>query len=422
MKYGIGYTYIDEMRKGHHDITQFSKAFEAAKDRLVATGTFSHDRYIQHSSNAVGRVGNAGGELAEKYVWCTNHYLGLNRHPAVVRATAEAIAKYGTGSGTSAMSGGRCELHVEIEDFLRDFLRKEEVILFPTGYTTNLGMLPTIVQKGDVIITDEENHASIIDGIKLSRRDKLVFKHNDLDDLERQLIAAEGKYKNKFVVLESVYSMSGDVAPLREIVALKRKYGFYLFVDEAHSFGFYGAGGRGLADELGVLEDVDFMTGTFSKSCASIGGFCTFSERFRTFVMYRSSSYIFQATFPPSAAATTLAALRLFSSDGGFAERLMAKNAYMRRALLKAGFDLGTSSSPVIPIFIPDFDKLKAFERELYRRGVFSVSITYPAVQIHEGRIRLIVNDSHSYEDIDATVGILAELAEKYEVYEGVMA
>ena len=180
-------------------------------------------------------------------------------------------------------------------------------------------------------------------------------------------------------------------------------------MDEAHSFGFYGEGGRGLADELGVLGDVNFLTSTFS-------------ERFRTFVMYRSSSYIFQATFSPSAAATTLAALRLFSSDSGFAVRLSAKNADMRRALLDAGFDLGTSSSPVIPIFIPDFDKLRVFERELYRRGVFSVSITYPAVQIHEGRIRLIVNDSHSYEDIDATVAILAELAEKYEAVEGVMA
>ena len=416
MKYGIGYTYVEELRKGHHDVEQFTTAFEAHRRHLETTDAYCYDRYIEHGSDASGRVGSTHDDLRQRYVWCTNHYLGLNRHPAVIRDTMRALELYGTGAGTSAMSGGRSGLHLELEDFLKAFLDRTDVVLFPTGYTTNLGMLSTIVQQNDVIISDAENHASIIDGIRLSGRDKLIFRHNDPEDLERKLQQARGKYRNAFVVIESAYSMSGDLAPLREIVALKRKYGFYLYLDEAHTFGLYGPQGRGLAAEYGLLDEIDFLTSTFSKSNAAIGGFCAFRASFRTFVTCRSSSYLFQATFPPSAAATILATLKLFSSDGSFAAGLHRKNAYMRDALRAAGFDLGRSQSPIIPIFIPDIGVLTAFETAMYRRGIFAVSVVYPAVKPNEGRIRLIVNDSHTYHDIDATVAILCELGKQFGI------
>ncbi|MFK7798542.1 MAG: aminotransferase class I/II-fold pyridoxal phosphate-dependent enzyme [Aureispira sp.] len=418
MNYGIGYTFIEELQKGHFDLEKFSKAFERDRKRLEETDSYCYDRFVEQSSSSIGNVGSSVGDVERKYIWCTNHYLGLNRHPSIIEATVETTRKYGTGSGSSAMSGGRCGLHLEIENFLKAYLNKTDVVLFPTGYTTNLGMLSTIVQKNDVIISDSENHASIIDGIKLSNKPKLIFKHNDVSSLEEQLKKVKGQYTNTFVIVESAYSMSGDLAPIKEIVALKEKYDFYLYLDEAHTIGFYGENGRGLANEYGVLDQVDFLAGTFSKSCASVGGFCAFNSRFRTFVTCRASSYIFQAAFPPPAAATTLAALKLFSTDGSFAKRLHEKNQYMRKALQKAGFNLGTSQSPVIPIFIPDVERLTQFETEMYQKGIFAVSIIYPAVQPHEGRIRFTVTDSHSYEDIDNTVQILQELAEKHKIKE----
>ena len=416
MNLGIAYTFVEEYKKGHHDLRRFAAAFAGKRADLERAGNYSYDRFIARGPSATGEVGSELTDTSRKYVWGTNHYLGLNRHPDVIAAAVEATVAYGTGAGTSSVSGGRCALHVELEDFLRDFYRKPGVVLYPTGYTANLGLLSTVVQKNDLVLSDEENHASIIDGLKLGRRNKRTFAHNSVEALRRQLEATRGKYTNTFVVVESAYSMSGDLAPLREIVALKAEYDFLLYVDEAHAFGIYGAGGRGLCEELGVLDRVDFLVSTFSKSTASIGGFCVFGEGMRTFITLRSSSYLFQASFPPAAAATILASLRLFSADASFAERLHAKNAYMRERLVAAGFDLGTSASPVIPIYVSDVDRLYRLEQQLYRRGVFAVSVTYPAVAATEGRLRFIVNDAHSYADIDATVDILAELGAKYGV------
>lgn len=416
--YGIGYTFLEEVKKGHDDLSKFGEAFELQRNVLEQTDSYCYDRFIEKSSFSTGNVGSSFDSLKERYVWCTNHYLGLNRHPEVIKATSKALEIYGTGSGTSAMSGGRCRLHKEIEDFLTSFLNKEDAVLFPTGYTTNLGLLSTIVQKNDIVISDAENHASIIDGIKLSGKPKLLFKHNDLEDLESKLINTKGKYNNTFVIIESAYSMSGDLAPLVEIVKLKKKYNFIIVLDEAHTFGFYGENGKGLASELGVLDDIDFITGTFSKSCASIGGFCVFNSKLRTFITCRASPYIFQATFPPMAAATILTSMKLFANNDEFATSLHQKNEYMRSRLIELGFDLGESQSPIIPIFITDIDVLTKFESEMYQRGVFAVSIVYPAVKPHEGRIRLILNNSHTYEEIDATIVILHELAIKYGINE----
>lgn len=416
MNHGIGYTYIEEFKKDHHDLRRFAAAFAARRVALEQDDAYSYDRFIAGGSDAAGLVGSDANSASRRYIWGTNHYLGLNRHPAVIAAAVEATITYGTGAGTSSVSGGRCALHVELEDFLRDFYQKPGVVLYSTGYTANLGLLSTIVQKNDLVLSDQENHASIIDGLRLNRCQKLTFDHNSLPSLRERLEATRGKHTNTFVVVESVYSMSGDLAPLRELVDLKREFGFLLYVDEAHAFGLYGAGGRGLCDEMGVLDEVDFLVSTFSKSTASIGGFCVFGDGMRTFITLRSSSYLFQASFPPAAAATILASLRLFSKDDSFASSLHEKSYYMRDRLTEAGFDLGTSQSPIIPIYVTDVSQLYNFEQELYRRGVFAVSVTYPAVKPTEGRIRLIVNDAHSYADIDATVDVLSEIGSAYGV------
>ena len=416
MDLGIGYVYIQQLKKGVTDLEAMATAFQTKRTEMENGAGYCYDRFTENGSSSEGVIIDEKGENQEKIIWCVNHYLGLNRHPKVIKAATEATRKYGTGCGTSAMSGGRNSLHFQIENRIAKLLNKEAVLLFPTGYSTNLGVISGIVQKDDVIISDEENHASIIDGIKLSKRKKLLFKHNDIRDLEEKLKTVQSKKGNVFVIVESAYSMSGDLSPLKEIVELKKKYNFYLYLDEAHSFGFYGKNGAGYAESLGLLDEIDFFVSTFSKSCASIGGFVALKEKFRTFLMCKSSPYIFQACFTPGNAATIIASLDIIEKEPQLAQSLHEKNKYMRKRLKEMGYNLGESESPVIPLFVPDFEILNQFEKEMFQKGIFAVVIAFPAVAPLDGRIRLILNTSHTYEQIDKTLSILKELGRKYGV------
>jgi glycine C-acetyltransferase len=251
----------------------------------------------------------------------------------------------------------------------------------------------------------------MIDGVRLSGKKWLAFKHNDVADLAEKLAKYGPNHENVFVAVESAYSMSGDLAPLREIAALKRRFPFFLYVDEAHTFGLYGAGGRGYCHELGVTEDVDFIMSTFSKATASIGGFFAADEKYCTLLQATATSYIFQACLSPPDAATILAALDEIAANPGLAATLHARTGAMRAQLVAEGFDLGTSQSPVIPVYVPDLEKLYALCARLYLNGVYSVPVVFPAVGINEGRIRFIVNARHTEEQIARTVRVLADEA-----------
>lgn len=314
------------------------------------------------------------------------------------------------------MSGGMSSLHKQIESRLEILLGKEKVLLFPTGYTANLGAIASLVGKKDLILFDHESHASIIDGSRLSKKEWLAFRHNNVEDLDRKLERMAPKYEHIFVVVESAYSMSGDLAPIREIVDLKRKHKFFLYVDEAHTFGLYGEGGRGYCFDQGVLQEVDFMMSTLSKATASIGGFIATKRKFGTLMQVHANSYLFQACLSPIDAAAVLACLDEIEKDPLLMENLHSKTAYFRRGLVEAGFDLGHSKSPIVPIYIPDLSKLYSFNRELFDKGVFSVAVAYPAVKVTEGRIRFIVNGSHTQQQIDHTLAVLRDLGRKYEI------
>jgi glycine C-acetyltransferase len=267
-----------------------------------------------------------------------------------------------------------------------------------------------------LIIFDRECHASIIDGVKLSGKKWVTFKHNNLRDLEQKLSKYSCEYENIFVVVESAYSMSGELAPLQEIVALKQKYKFLIYVDEAHTFGIYGENGAGYCSHLGIVEEIDFIAATLSKATASIGGFVATKSKYIPLLQWRANTYIFQACLTPGDAAAILASLEEIENNPYLIKSLHDKNQYMRRCLTNLGFDLGTSQSPIIPIFIPDVEKLQAFNKQLFARGIFSVSVVYPAVKANEGRIRFILSVAHSIEQIDTTVSVLHELALKYGV------
>jgi len=247
--------------------------------------------------------------------------------------------------------------------------------------------------------------------VKLSGKKWIAFKHNDVADLADKLRKYGPNHENTFVVVESAYSMSGDLAPLREIAALKKEFKFYLYVDEAHTFGFYGPGGGGYCRECGVSDDVDFIMSTFSKATASVGGFIAAKAQFCTLLQATATSYIFQACLTPPDAATILGCLDEIENDPELIRSLHRKNADMRRQLIAEGFDLGTSQSPVIPVYVSDLEKLYGLCAKLYLNGVYSVPVVFPAVGPNEGRIRFIVNASHTPAQIERTVQVLAENA-----------
>lgn len=406
-------------RDGVRDIEKMSFAMDELRQLQIQEGIFSFDCYTDKGSHTQSNLGLKTGEpLQECSIWSINHYLGLNRHPYVIEKSIQAVSEFGTGCGTSAISGGMNVLHKRIESKLREWLGYESVMLFPTGFTANMGLLAAICQNNDHVLIDDESHASIRDGIRLSPAKKWIsFDHNSIEDIERKLIAARDDGKGKtIVVVESIYSMSGDICPLKNLVALKDNYEFLLVVDEAHSFGLYGDHGKGLCQQEGVLDQVDFLTSTFSKATASIGGFVAAKSRYVSYLQWSANAYAFQACFTPADAATILAAMEILEADTDVINKLHANNRYMRERLLAAGFDLGESQSPIIPVYIPDTKKLMRVCFELFKSGVFSVPIGYPMVKEREGRIRFIVNTNHTKIQMDHAVKLLGELAVKYEL------
>ncbi len=406
----IGYVMKKLVEEGTTDFDKIAGVLHELKVMQNKEGLFSYDRFTEKGSDSHATIVNPfDGNKSECILWCLNHYLGLNRNPRVIAKTKEIVDTFGTGCGTSAMSGGMSSLHKSIETRIATMLGKERAILFPTGYSANLGAISAIPGKNDIILFDHEAHASIIDGCRLSGKQWLAFHHNDVANLESKLKRLQGKHENILVVVESAYSMSGDLCPLKEIVALKEKYKFYLYVDEAHSFGLYGEKGRGYCHQQGVIDKVDFIMSTLSKATASIGGFVATKEKYCTLLQFYANAYLFQACLSPADAAAVLASLDEIETDPRLLPGLHEKSAYFRGRLTGLGFDLGSSQSPIVPIYVSDLKTLFAFGKGLYAKGIFSVSVAYPAVKITEGRLRFILNASHTQAQIDKTLEVLAE-------------
>lgn len=411
----------DELhRRGVTDVWKVANTLQTIKEDQTREHMFAGELFTEGGSDTTASVvSGSTGVSRECIVWSLNLYLGLNREPRVIQRAQEALARFGTGSGTSAPSGGCSRMHHEIAERVAGMVGKQGAVLFPTGYTANLGALSALPGPRDLVLLDREAHASMIDGVKLSGCKWLTFRHNSVSDLRAKLKRYGPRHENVFVVVESAYSMSGDLAPLREIAELKQDHPFFLYVDEAHTFGFYGRGGRGLCYDLEISDSVDFLMSTFSKSTASVGGFVAADQAYCTLIQATATPYIFQACLSPPDAATILAALDEIEQHPEHAAALHRNNAYMRRRLTEEGFDLGTSQSPVLPVYVPDLEKLYQLCARLYLDGIFSVPVTYPAVSHNEGRIRFIVNARHTTAQIDRTVERLTHHARALGVIHG---
>jgi glycine C-acetyltransferase len=398
------------------DIEERATIIQSFLDKDIQKGIGNaYDRYLEKGAATTATVVTPVPRSSKECImWTVNHYLSLNRNETVIEKAHQAMRQFGTGCGTSAVSCGMNALHKEIETRVAKMVGKEQAVLYPTGFTANIGAINGLVGERDLILLDGECHSSIINGSRLTSAKKIVFRHNDVSDLEKKLKKYGKAFENVFVIVESAYSMSGDVSPLKEIVALKKAHRFYLYVDEAHTFGFYGDKGQGYCYEQGLTDQVDFIMSTLSKATASIGGFLASDQRYCSLVRW-TPTYMFQACLTPQDAGVILACLDEIESHPEMIKELHEKNQYMRRLLKERKFNLGQSQSPIIPIMIPSPMKLLMVVDDLCKEGIYSTPILYPAVAKHEGRIRLILNLAHTKEQIDYTVDTLEKICKKHD-------
>ncbi len=328
----------------------------------------------------------------------SNNYLGLTMHPKVREAALEATRRYGTSCTGSRFLNGTLELHLELERRLADFIGTEAALVFSTGYQTNVGTITAIVGRGDFVITDKDDHASIVDGCRMSFGTMRRFNHNDMDHLDR-VLAGLPEDAGALVVVDGIFSMGGDIAPLPAIVPLCKKHGVRLMVDDAHSIGVLG-GGRGTAVHFGVLDDVDLIMGTFSKSFASLGGFITGADEIIDYIQHHARSLIFSASIPPTNAAAALAALEVMIDEPERIARVNQIGEYMRGEFRRLGFNVGHSETPVIPVIIGDNTATFTAWKTLYEAGVYTNPVVSPAVPPELSLLRTSYMATHTDEQL----------------------
>lgn len=337
----------------------------------------------------------------------SNNYLGLTTHPKVRQAAIDAIRKYGTSCTGSRFLNGTLDIHLELERKLANLVGKEAALIFSTGFQVNLGTISALVGRHDITITDREDHASILDGCRLSGGEMKRFRHNDMADLERVLASCPDS-AGKLVIVDGIFSMAGDIAPLPEIIALCKRYGARLMVDDAHSVGVLG-GGRGTAAYFGVTKDVDLIMGTFSKSFASLGGFIAGDDQVIHYIQHMARSLIFSASMPPAAVAAVSAAIDVMLEEPERLERLWAISNRVRTELNRMGYNTGTSCTPIVPIIIGDYMKTISAWRALFDAGVYTNAVIPPGVPEGSSLLRTSYMATHT----DAQIDRVLELFEK---------
>ena len=351
-----------------------------------------------------GRIGNQKVILAG-----TNNYLGLTFDAQAIADGQDALATQGTGTTGSRMANGSYESHIALEHEIADFFDRPSAIVFSTGYTANLGIISALAGHGSVVLLDADSHASIYDACTLGGAEIIRFRHNDAKDLERRMMRLGDRAREAIIIVEGIYSMLGDVAPLAEIVDIKRRLGGYLIVDEAHSFGVMGATGRGLAEEVGVEQDVDIIVGTFSKSLASIGGFAVGSKAMDV-LRYASRPFIFTASPSPSCIASVRSVLKTIAKHPELRQKLWSNSHRLYTGLEKLGYELGSHISPGVPVIIGHKDDGLRIWRELIGLGVYVNLILPPAAPAGITLLRCSVNAAHTDEQIDDIIQAFAKL------------
>ena len=341
----------------------------------------------------------------------SNNYLGFANHPRLKKAAIEAIEKYGVGAGAVRTIVGNMDIHEKLDEVIAHFKHEEAALVFQSGFACNAGVIQAITDEKDLIISDELNHASIIDGVRLSKAERAVFKHSNMEDLERVLIEKRDHYDNVLIITDGVFSMDGDIAKLPEIVKLAKKYRAMTYVDDAHGSGVLGRSGRGTVDHFNLHGQVDFIIGTLSKAIGVVGGYVCGTKASRDWLLHRGRPLLFSTAMMPSAAAAIIEAFKMLEETTEFTDKLWDNAKYFKKLLVEKGFDIGHSETPITPIMVGDEAKTIAFSKELLKRGVYVSGIVFPTVQRGKGRIRCMVSALHSKEMLEKAVKIIHETA-----------
>jgi glycine C-acetyltransferase len=375
---------------------------------LRAAGAFQRLRELQGACEPVSVVD--GREVINL---ASNNYLGLANHPKLKEAAIAAVRKYGAGTGAVRTISGTLDMHMELERRIAAFKNVEACVVFQSGFTANAGTVSAVLGKEDHIISDELNHASIIDGCRLSRAKIHVFAHADAAAAEAKLAALEGVAGRKLLITDGVFSMDGDIGPLPALAALAEKYGAIMMVDDAHSSGVLGRNGRGTVDHFGLHGRVDIQVGTLSKAVGVLGGYVCGSRDLIDYLYHRARPFLFSTSHPPAVTAACLAAFDILESEPERVEALWANTRYFQGQLTALGFQTGVSETPITPILVGEAAAAHAFSKALFEEGLFATGIGFPTVPQGKARIRTIVTATHTREQLDRAVEILARVARR---------
>ena len=343
----------------------------------------------------------------------SNNYLGFANHPRLKKAAIEAIEKYGAGAGAVRPIIGNMKIHDDLEKLLAEFKREEAVLAFQSGFNCNAGVIQALTDKGDLIISDQLNHASIIDGTRLSKADKAVFQHSDMADLERVLKEKRNNYNNVLIITDGVFSMDGDIAKLPEIVALAEKYNCLTYVDDAHSSGVLGESGRGTVDHFKLHGRVDVAMGTLSKAIGVVGGYVAGKKVTIDWLKNRGRPFLFSTGLPPAAVGAAIEAVKMLMESTEYTDKLWANAKHFKEGLGKLGYNIGHSETPITPIIIGDEAKTLEFSKKLFENGLFSGPIVFPTVPKGTGRVRCMVTAGHTTEQLDKAVKICEKVGKE---------
>ena len=370
-------------------------------------------KQLQGASEPVTKV-----DGRDVLVLCANNYLGLATHPKLKQAASEAIEKYGVGSGAVRAISGNMDVHVELEERLAKFKGAEASLTYPTGFMANSGLIPQLVGKEDLIISDELNHGSIIDGVRLSRAERTVYRHNDMENLAEKLEEAEKKdYRRILIITDGVFSMDGDIAPLDQVAKHGSKHGAMIYVDDAHGEGVLGKKGRGVVSHFDLTHhDVHVEMGTFSKAYGTIGGHISGSDSLVKFAYNKSRTWLLSSSHPPAVAAATIAAIDVLENEPQHVENLWKNTNYFKKAVEDLGFNTGKSQTPIIPIIVGESHKAKALADRLYVDGVFVVPIVFPMVARELSRIRAQMHAKLTTEQLDSVIGKIEKIGRDLEI------
>jgi len=394
------------MRKKLHDRIAAFKDATAIKER----GLYPYFRAIESGQDTEVVI-----DGKKVLMFGSNSYLGLTNHPKIKEAAKQAIDKYGTGCAGSRFLNGTLDIHIELERRLAAYVGKEAAVLFSTGFQVNLGVISCLLDRNDYLILDEYDHASIIDGSRLSFSRSIKYAHNDMDDLRKKLSRLP-EDAAKLIVADGIFSMEGDLVKLPEIVKIAEEFGANIMMDDAHSLGVIGLNGSGTASHFGLTDQVDLIMGTFSKSLASLGGFIAGTEETIEYVKHRARSLMFSASMPPSAVASVIAALDIIESEPERIDQLWANTNYAKKLLLEAGFDIGHTDSPIIPVYVRDNDKTFLITNILSNNGIFVNPVVSPAVPSDASLIRFSLMATHTFEQIEEAVDKIAAAAKEVDL------